>query len=248
MDLLAVTLLAFFAGGYLVLAGADIGVGMLLPVLGRDQRRRRLVIAGIAPFFLGNEVWLVAVLGLMAGAFPGLEELVLGGLRAPVLALVTGWMVRDAGLWLRGRADARTWRAACDTAIVAGSWALALSWGAILGDIAVGLPGLNAGLLFALPAAALFAVHGAGFAALRLTGEPYERARRLPGRFAVTAPLLAVLPVAAGARLPWSQVEAGGTALALTATTTVAVLPLLLAAQSLTWWTFRHRVDRPSYL
>ncbi|WP_255267572.1 cytochrome d ubiquinol oxidase subunit II [Actinomadura madurae] len=38
---------------------------MLLPWLGRDQRERRLVIASFAPFFLGNEVWLVAAAGLV---------------------------------------------------------------------------------------------------------------------------------------------------------------------------------------
>ena len=53
MNTFAYVLLGFFAIGYFVLAGADIGVGMLLPFLGRD---RRLTIATIAPFFLGNEV------------------------------------------------------------------------------------------------------------------------------------------------------------------------------------------------
>src|SRR5690606_21176868 len=66
-------ILAFFALGYLVLAGADIGVGMALPYLGRTPEERREVIAAIAPFFLGNEVWLVVTAGVLAGLFPKLE-------------------------------------------------------------------------------------------------------------------------------------------------------------------------------
>lgn len=68
MDTLAVCLLAFFATGYFVLAGADIGTGMVLPYLGGSDGERRLVIASFAPFFLGNEVWLVATAGVLVGA------------------------------------------------------------------------------------------------------------------------------------------------------------------------------------
>ena len=68
METFAYALLGLFGIGYFVLGGADIGVGMLLPFLGRD---RRLTIAAIAPFFLGNEVWLVATAGLLTAAFAG---------------------------------------------------------------------------------------------------------------------------------------------------------------------------------
>ncbi|MFD2348479.1 cytochrome d ubiquinol oxidase subunit II [Nonomuraea ferruginea] len=63
-------ILAFFALGYLVLAGADIGVGMALPYLGRTPAERREAIAAIAPFFLGNEVWLVVTARRAGRALP----------------------------------------------------------------------------------------------------------------------------------------------------------------------------------
>ncbi|MGK5557988.1 cytochrome d ubiquinol oxidase subunit II, partial [Actinomadura kijaniata] len=181
MEIVAVVVLAVFVAGYLVLAGADIGVGMLLPVLGRDARERRLVIAGIAPFFLGNEVWLVSAVGVVAGAFPGLEHRLLEGLFPVVAGLVLAWVVRDMGLWLRGRVEAAAWRAGCDGAIVVGSWGLALAWASVLGTLlvaAAGEPvsGMNAGTVAGLPLAGLFALHGAGFARWRLSGAPLERA------------------------------------------------------------------------
>lgn len=74
------------------------------------------------------------------------------------------------------------------------------------------------------------------------------RARRPRVPFAATAVLMTVLPPAAGLRLPLLDGAAGDTSLAVTATTTAALLPLLIAAQALVWWTFRHRVTAPSYL
>jgi len=252
MEMLAVVMLAVFTVGYLVLAGADIGVGMLLPWLGRRASERRLVIAAVAPFFLGNEVWLVAAVGVMAGAFPALEHGLLEGLFPLFVALVAAWVVRDMGLWLRGRVDAVAWRGGCDAAIVAGSWGLALAWASVLGTLLVagGVPedGLNAGSVLGLPLAVLFAVHGAGFARWRSSGAVLERARRVPARFAVSAVALAVVAVAAGARLPWSDLAGTGAGPEATAVMTAVLLPLLLAAQALVWWTFRGRVDSPSYL
>ncbi|MFI0356312.1 cytochrome d ubiquinol oxidase subunit II [Actinomadura sp. 9N407] len=250
MEMLAVVLLAVFTAGYLVLAGGDIGVGMLLPWLGRGQDERRVVIAAFAPFFLANEVWLVAVAGIMAGAFPALEHGLLEGLFPLFVALLMAWIVRDMGLWLRGRVDAPAWRGGCDAAIVAGSWGLALVWASLLGTILAGgaTEGLNAGSVLGLPLAAVFALHGAGFARLRCTGAVLARARRIPASYAVTAVALAGLAVAAGARLPLVDSAAPGAGLAVTAVMTAALLPLLLAAQALVWWTFRGRVDSPSYL
>ncbi|MFC6884484.1 cytochrome d ubiquinol oxidase subunit II [Actinomadura yumaensis] len=248
MESLAVLLMAVFTVGYLVLAGADIGVGMVLPWLGRDQRERRLVIASFAPFFLGNEVWLVSAVGLAAGAFPGLEHRLLEGLYPVFAALVFGWVVRDMGLWLRGRVDGVRWRSVCDGAIVAGSWTLGLAWASVLGSVLFGGEGLNAGSVLGLPLALLFVLHGAAFAGLRLTGGLAERARRVPGQYPATAAVLMVVPVVAGLRLPWSQLAAPGSGLSLTVVTAAVLLPLLVGAQSLVWWTFRGRVESPSYL
>ncbi|MEU8342729.1 cytochrome d ubiquinol oxidase subunit II [Spirillospora sp. NPDC048832] len=247
MDSLAVLLLAVFAGGYLVLAGADVGVGMLLPWLGRDERERRLVIASFAPFFLGNEVWLVAAVGLVAGAFPGLEHRLLEELYPLVVVLLIGWVVRDMGLWLRGRVDAAGWRRLWDGAIVAGSWALALAWGSVLGSVVAG-GGLNAGSVLGLPLAVLFAWHGAGFARWRLPVGLAARAARVPSRYGLSVLVMAGAPVVAGVEVSWSEVVASGGGLTLTVVGTAVVLPLLLASQALVWWTFRGRVEAPSYL
>ncbi|RJL32647.1 cytochrome d ubiquinol oxidase subunit II [Bailinhaonella thermotolerans] len=256
MEMIAIGLLGFFVLGYLLLAGSDIGVGMTLPVLGRADAERRVVIAAIAPFFLGNEVWLVAVVGLLAGMFPDLEGDLLSGLGPAVVVLLLGWIARDMGLWSRGRVDRRSWRVFWDGAIVAGSWTLALTWGWILagvlaGDVAGPTP---VRAVFAVVIAAVFAVHGLAFAALRLRGPARERARTLSGpsgegaTFGLTSAALAVLGVLAGLRLPLADTVADAGTLAFLVPAVLIILPFLVGAQAWVWWIFRHRVEGPSYL
>jgi cytochrome bd ubiquinol oxidase subunit II len=258
MEILAVALLGFFALGYFLLAGADIGVGMTLPYLGRNAAERRVVIAAIAPFFLGNEVWLVATAGVLAGAFPVLEGELLSGLFPAVVALLVGWIVRDMGLWLRGRAGARAWWAVCDTAIVAGSWTVALSWGWVFAALLTGttdrlVTGPGAAIA-AVAVAVLFAAHGLAFAALRLTGSLRARARALSGpsgerrTFALTATVMLLLPLLAGLRLAPAGHAADPATLSALIPVLLVVTPLLVAAQAWVWRIFRHRVTGPSYL
>ncbi|PZG13961.1 cytochrome d ubiquinol oxidase subunit II [Nonomuraea aridisoli] len=241
--------LAFFALGYLVLAGADIGVGMALPYLGRSAAERREVIAAIAPFYLGNEVWLVAVAGVLAGLFPELEGELLSGNHTLVVLLLVAWVTRDAGLWLRGRVPGARWQAFWDGATVAGSWGLALSWGGLLSHVLLGIQGPLAALP-ALAVAALFAAHGLTFATLRLRGVLRERAAVLSGgagearTYALTSAALLAVGVLAGLRLPLEP----GTAGPLLAPIVLTLIPFLVAAQAWVWWTFRHRVTGPSYL
>ncbi|GAA2738416.1 cytochrome d ubiquinol oxidase subunit II [Actinocorallia aurantiaca] len=239
MEALAIALLAFFAFGSLSLLGGDAGVGMLLPWLGRSGNERRTVIAAIGPFFLANEVWLVALAGILIGAFPGLEHELLYEQRTAFVVLLVGWVVRDAGLWWRGRIGSPRWAAGCDVLIVAGSWTLALALGTILGTV-LGSP------LLAPPVALLLALHGAGFCRSRLTGSLLERVRFT--RYWLTTAVLGALTAAAGMRLDLEAALAGPTTLRVVTVFAVVMLPLLIGGQLLTRWAFRERVTGPGYL
>jgi cytochrome bd ubiquinol oxidase subunit II len=258
MDVLAVALLGLFTAGWFVLSGADIGVGMLLPYLGRDRAERRLTLGAVMPHFLGNEVWLVAAAGVFIGCFPDLEGDLFQGQFVVLLGLVTGWVVRDAGLWWRARGDSPGWSRFADALVVSGSWTVALAWGWLLAGLIQGDPARPADGVFsvgtALVVAALFAAHGLAYASLRLTGRPRMHARALcggargpaaVGRYLLTATAMAALPVAGGARLPLRANAADGPVLGLLVPALLAVTPLLLAAQVWLWWTFRGRVRLP---
>ena len=49
--------------GYFVLEGFDFGVGMLLPVVGKDEAERRAVVTTLGPVWDGNEVWVLVAGG-----------------------------------------------------------------------------------------------------------------------------------------------------------------------------------------
>src|SRR5690606_30369571 len=63
VESVAVLLPAGLLAGYFVLAGCDVGLGMLAPYVARTPQERRRVVRAATPYFLGSEVWLVAAVG-----------------------------------------------------------------------------------------------------------------------------------------------------------------------------------------
>ena len=57
--------------GFLILEGFDFGVAALLPVVGRTESERHLMLRTIGPVWDGNEVWLITAAGAVFAAFPG---------------------------------------------------------------------------------------------------------------------------------------------------------------------------------
>ncbi|HRY09169.1 MAG TPA: cytochrome d ubiquinol oxidase subunit II, partial [Candidatus Nanopelagicales bacterium] len=54
-----IILIAVLWMGYFVLEGFDFGVGILLPVLGKNEQERRAMLTTLGPVWDGNEVWLL---------------------------------------------------------------------------------------------------------------------------------------------------------------------------------------------
>ncbi|MFG1682400.1 cytochrome d ubiquinol oxidase subunit II [Nonomuraea sp. NPDC049269] len=97
----------------------------------------------MAPFFLGNEVWLVAFTGVLFGAFPHLEGSLLSGLYPLVVAILVGLVVGNTAVQLRRRTrrGRRWWQAL----IVAGGALPAVCWGLVVGLLLHGVPRLSDG-------------------------------------------------------------------------------------------------------
>lgn len=187
--------------GYFALAGYDYGVGMLLPVFESGERRRRQTLGALGPFFLANEVWLIAAVGLLFGAFPHLEGKVFSGAYVLVVTLLLGLVTFTASMQLRSRRpDAR--RGAWTAGIAGGALVTALSWGLFLGNLVLGLPPVADVLalfnpyaaLWGLGFVALFCLQGAAFLAVRAPAELTGRAVRLARAF--VAPVFAFLVIA----------------------------------------------------
>jgi len=215
---------------FFVLEGFDFGVGLLAPLVGRDDHERGAALRTIGPFWDGNEVWLVAAIGATFAAFPGWYSALLSGLYLPVAGLLLLLAVRGVALEFRGKGDGAGWRRRCDLALALSSAGIVLLWGALLAVFTRGLalgadgsvrgdglsrslsplftPAAGAGAVAALFAAVLL---GATFLSLRTSGPVRRRARHLARRLGAGG---AVVLVIAGFATS-SPVTLGAAALAL---------------------------------
>ncbi|MFB9235139.1 cytochrome d ubiquinol oxidase subunit II [Plantactinospora siamensis] len=207
MDVLWLLLLGLFLAGWFVLDGFDLGIGITLPWLARDAYGRREVFTAFGPFFLANEIWLVGAAGLLAGAFPHAERDLLGAYYPLVVALLAGWVLRDAAVWFRSRLARPGWRGFWDILFTGASLLFVISWGLLLGNLlqgGAGRPGVVAlldpfSLLVAVTVGLVLATHGATFAAARLAPERAGAAVVVARRTALPAAvaLLVCVPAAA---------------------------------------------------
>ncbi|MFI5615418.1 cytochrome d ubiquinol oxidase subunit II [Amycolatopsis sp. NPDC051903] len=193
LQLVWFAIIALFWLGYLFLEGFDFGVGMLLPVLGRDNTERRVMVNTIGPVWDGNEVWLIVAAGATFAAFPAWYATLFSGAYLPLLVVLLALIGRGVAFEYRGKVDSERWRRTWDRVIMIGSWVPPLGVGLLLATTALGLPldadGNRVGspfeavrwdtLLGALAIVGFALVHGAAFLALKTTGELRERARRL---------------------------------------------------------------------
>lgn len=224
--------------GYFVLEGFDFGVGTLLPILGRDDRERRVLINTIGPVWDGNEVWVLTAGGATFAAFPEWYASLFSGFYLALLLILVALILRGVAFEYRGKRDDLAWRKRWDAALFLGSLLPAFLWGVAFANIVRGVP-LSAdheytgnlltllnpyGLLGGLTTLGLFVTHGAFFLALKTTGEIRIRARRLARYVGVPTAALAVTFLALDSDLRHTPA-----AIALAAVAALALVGALLA-------------------
>jgi cytochrome d ubiquinol oxidase subunit II len=234
-------LVAVLFTGYFILEGFDFGVGMLLPILGHDDRERRVLINTIGPVWDGNEVWLITAGGAAFAAFPEWYATLFSGFYLPLLAILLALIARGVAFEYRHKRPEASWKRRWDTAIFLGSLIPATLWGLTFANILRGVP-LDAdheytgglldllhpyALLGGATTASLFLTHGAVFIALKTVGDIRARARTL----AVTAGTATA--ALATAFLAWTlTIRATPAAIALAAAAATTLLTALAAARA----------------
>ena len=124
--------------GYLVLEGFDFGVGILMSILGHDDREKRVILNTIGPLWDGNEVWLLVAGGATFAAFPEWYATLFSGFYLPLLIILLALIIRGVAFEYRGKREDVRWRKRWDIAIFVCSLLPAILWGVALANIVHG--------------------------------------------------------------------------------------------------------------
>lgn len=197
LNILWFILIAVLYTGFFILDGFDMGVGIILPWIRKDDNGRRVIINTIGPHWDGNEVWLLTAGGATFAAFPHWYATLFSGFYLPLFLILIGLILRGIAFEFRSKDNNPRWRSFWDWAIFVGSFLPALLFGVAFANFLLGVP-INQDFQYVggfwnllSPYAILggvitlfgFAMHGATFLSLKTTGQLSEDARQVAFRF-----------------------------------------------------------------
>ncbi len=126
---------------YVLLDGADLGIGILFPFAPTQECRDRMM-NSIAPFWDGNETWLVLGGGGLLAAFPLAYSILMPAFYLPILLMLLGLILRGVAFEFRFKAqgaEQKIW----DYTFHFGSLAASFFQGTMLGTFVQGIPVVN---------------------------------------------------------------------------------------------------------
>ncbi len=208
--------------GFAIMDGHDMGVGTLLPFVGRSDLERRVVINTVGPHWDGNQVWFITGGGAIFAAWPVVYATAFSGFYWAMLAVLWALFFRPVGFDYRSKIQDPRWRSTWDWALFVGGAVPPLIFGVAFGNLLQGVPFgfddlmissytgsfwalLNPfALLAGVVGSAMITMHGGMYLAHRTEGVIQQRA----SRGAVGAALLMVLAFAgAGLWLRYGGIE-----------------------------------------
>lgn len=182
--------------GFAVTDGFDMGVGTLLPWLGKTDSERRVIINSVGPHWEGNQVWFVTAGGALFAAWPMVYASAFSGLYTALIITLLALFLRPVGFDYRSKLDNPTWRSRWDWALFVGSVVPPVIFGVAFGNLFLGLPfdldeylrpsyqGGLFGLLTPFPllcgvlSLAMLVMHGGVWLGMKSEGELRARANR----------------------------------------------------------------------
>ncbi|MDE2181589.1 MAG: cytochrome d ubiquinol oxidase subunit II [Alphaproteobacteria bacterium] len=188
-------LLGILLIGFAVMDGFDLGTGILLPFVGKNDLERRVVINTVGPVWEGNQVWLILGGGAIFAAWPPLYATAFSGFYLAMFLVLAALILRPVGFKFRSKFTNPKLRSMWDYALFLGGFVPALVFGVAFGNLFVGVPyGFDSDLrmheeitlfsllnpfavLAGLVSVAMLVLHGATWLSLKASGEPGRRAR-----------------------------------------------------------------------
>lgn len=205
-------LVLFLLTGFAVMDGFDMGVGALLPFIGKNDSERRVLINSIAPHWEGNQVWFITAGGAVFAAWPLVYATAFSGLYFAMMLVLWSLFFRPVGFTYRNKLVSPVWRTFWDWGLFVGGAVPPLVFGVAFGNLFLGAgfrfdPNLHSSfvesftdLFTPFPLAAgvisllMLLFHGASYLTLRTEGVLKDRSVRVTwisgGLLALVFPLV----------------------------------------------------------
>lgn len=126
--------------GFAVTDGFDMGVGVLLRVIAKDDTERRILINSVAPHWDGNQVWLITAGGALFAAWPMVYAAAFSGFYFGMIFVLAALFFRPVGFDYRSKLESPKWRGMWDWGIFIGSFVPPLVIGVAFGNLLQGVP------------------------------------------------------------------------------------------------------------
>lgn len=237
--------------GFAIMDGHDMGVGTLLPFVGRQDDERRVVINTVGPHWDGNQVWFITGGGAIFAAWPMVYATAFSGFYWAMLAVLWALFFRPVGFDYRSKIDNPTWRNTWDWGLFVGGFVPPVIFGVAFGNLLQGVPFhfddflastytgsfwqlLNPfALLSGVVSSAMLTLQGSTYLAHRTEGVIQKRAMNFS---LATAIALVLAFVGAGVWLRWGGIE--GFAMASVVAPSALPDPLMKTVVRSTgaWW------------
>jgi len=126
--------------GFAITDGFYMGVGALVPVIGKSDNERRVMINSIAPHWDGNQVWLITAGGALFAAWPLVYATSFSGFYLAMIVTLAALWLRPLGLDYRSKIEEPKWRNAWDICISISGFVPPIIFGVAFGNLLQGVP------------------------------------------------------------------------------------------------------------
>lgn len=126
--------------GFAIMDGHDMGVGTLLPFVGKGDVERRVVINTVAPHWDGNQVWFITGGGAIFAAWPFVYATAFSGFYWAMLAVLWSLFFRPVGFDYRSKIASPLWRSTWDIGLFVGGFVPPVIFGVAFGNLLQGVP------------------------------------------------------------------------------------------------------------
>ncbi|MGK4474332.1 cytochrome d ubiquinol oxidase subunit II [Aeromonas molluscorum] len=126
--------------GFAVTDGFDMGVGALLPFVGKKDVERRVMLNTMGPHWEGNQVWLVTAGGALFAAWPMVYAAAFSGFYIAMILTLMALFLRPVGFKYRSLREDAKWRNNWDWGLFIGSAVPPVIFGVAFGNLLQGVP------------------------------------------------------------------------------------------------------------